>query len=185
MDKLIFLYDELMIKELQEFLNIPTTFITYGQMNGWLYWVKTLKHLMGRKHDIKKRLFAIPKNTTRVIYGGIFLIKNWEFQCKKVHAFYHNSIPNNGATLKEDLYDIVEIGIRPIKFKRLTDLENSRYEVGNEIMCSTFIGNIGNPLILRNSHRKYYIVGKLDKNSFIQMVKDNNERKGETKNGME
>lgn len=174
-----------MTAETRKFLGINAEFKTYGQINARMYWVKTMHRITKTKNEVRKRKFIIPYNTTKLVFGGIFLFGDWETQNKKISAFCHNSIPQNGKTLKEDLYDFTDTAVRPIKFGSLKELETSRYSVGNEVICGVFIGNIGNPLVLRSKNRPaYYKEGKLDRNSFIRMIKDNNEERKDN-NGME
>ena len=87
-------------------------------------------------------------------------------------------MPNCGATLKEDLYAFTESDVYPIKFKSLTELQTGRYETGSPVRCGVFIGNLGNGRITYNStHEPRYGEKRIDKDSFISMVKENNRTK--------
>ena len=177
-DKLIFLYDKLMTRSEQKKMKIDTKFIAYGKMRGKMYRVISRWTQVGPVAKQTKRLFVIPADTTKMIYGGIFLAKDWEVTRQKFHAYYHNSMPNCGATLKEDLYAFTESDVYPIKFKSLTELQTGRYETGSPVRCGVFIGNLGNGRITYNStHEPRYGEKRIDKDSFISMVKENNRTK--------
>ena len=181
MDKLIFLYDALMTEEQRKKILLNAEFLTCGQMQGKMRWMVSYRST----YQEQRRIFAIPKNTSKVIYGGIFLVKDWELHRQKVHAYYHNSIPNCGHTLQEDLFDYQEIPVRPIKIKNLKDLTTGRYKVGNDVPCGVFVGNSGNGRVYYNSKNEpYYDEKRIDKNNFIQMIKENSKTK-EATNGLE
>ena len=137
-----------------------------------MYWVISRRVSNKNTYKNTRRIFAIPKDTVKAVYGGIFLVREWEIQRRKVHAYYCNSIPNCGHTLREDLYDFADVSIRPIKFRQLKDLKTGRYKIGNELICGVFIGNLSNGRIYYNSNNEpYYGEKRIDKNSFVKMIK--------------
>lgn len=170
-DKFLFLYDKLMTAAERKKIKLNAEFIACGQMHGKMRWVVTRRISNKNAYKNTRRIFAIPKDTTKVIYGGIFLVKEWEFERQKVHAYYHNSIPNCGHTLREDLYDFAEVGVRPIKFQQLKDLKTGRYKIGEELICGAFVGNLANGRMnYNNINEPYYSEKRIDKENFITMI---------------
>lgn len=166
MDKILFIYDKLMTAKEHDIVSLDLDFIAYGQIRGKLYFLND---------DKKKRMFAVPSkgNSTKLVYGGIFLLKNYEEQKYKLHSYYNNSEAFTDTTFIEDLFEICEIDVTPIKFDCLSSIENGRYEKGKIIKCETFVGNTYNSKIKNSIKRgRYYRVQNVDAKSFIQMIKD-------------
>lgn len=175
-EKLFFIYDKLMTKEEQQKADINLNFVAFGIMNGIIKRVTTRRDPLMK--IMMKRIFAVPQNGTSLLFGGIFSLANYERDIYKLHTYYHNSILVLGETIKEDLFDSIESGIRPIKFHSLEDIKTCNYEIGNEIVCSTFIGNQANKRIRHNTKMSEYSMPSMDKSSYIQMIK---ERQNEVK----
>lgn len=163
-----------MTKGEQQKVNIPMKLVGFGIMSGKLRSVTVRREIETPYQGKKERLFAIPEGGTRLIFGGIFEI-DYEKYAWNLHSYFHNSIPFINKTITEDLFDIVDVGIRPIKFKSFNDIKLCNYEVGNEVMCLTFIGNQANRRIQFNSRNKEYKRPGIDKENFIQMIKDKQE----------
>lgn len=166
MDKLIFIYDKLMTAKEQAITSLDLKFVTYGQIKGKLYFLND---------DKKRRHFALPhkRNSTKLVYGGIFILKNYEEQQFKLHAYYNNSEVFTGSTYIEDLFTLETIMVTPIKFNSLSDIETGKYEKREGIECECFIGNLPNKKIQNSVRRgRYYRVNNVDAKSFIQMIKD-------------
>ena len=166
MDKLIFVYDKLMTAKEQALSSLDLEFIAFGQMRGKLYFLND---------DKKRRIFALPSkgNSTKLVYGGIFLLKNYEEKQYKIHAYYNNSIAFTGETFIEDLFDMKEITVTPIKFVNLRQIEKNEYIKGEPVKCNCFIGNLSNYKIQHSKKRgRYYRIQNVDAESFVQMIKD-------------
>lgn len=172
--KLIFLYDKLMTEEEQEKLLLPIQFISFGVMKGTLYEVVIRRIQFGRKAIRTLRTFASEKeSSTKHLFGGIFLVRDWQMQKQKIFGYYYNNSAYNKKTLPEDLFDFKEVKVNPIKFKSLKDLEKSKYEVGKEIECGVFVGNKNNKRISTNTKTSYYYKkGQVDKENFIKLIKE-------------
>lgn len=162
-----------MTKEVQDKYSIPLEFISFGMLNAKAYWVASYMKNYMKKETHTERRFVIPSNTIEVVYGGIFLLKDAEFHEKKLNAYYHNSRSFGGNTLRTDLYDYAECAVKPIKFMSLNDLKTYKYDVGEEIMCGVYVGNMSNKRVRYNvEHRPYYKSPKVDKESFITMINE-------------
>lgn len=167
---LLFLYDKLMTKHEQECANLDLEFIAFGQISAKMYWLNDTK---------RKRVFAMvpPIKTTSLVYGGIFLLKDYEHNRYKLHAYYNNSMPYTDCTLIEDLYEMRTVNVIPISFGSLKDLESGKYKKGNPVECFAFFGNPVNKQIQYNAARRYYKLKGVDKDSFIKLIREQvNER---------
>lgn len=166
MDKLIFVYDKLMTAEERKLVNLKMEFISYGLIKAKLYFFND---------DKRKRLFAIPVKgvSTKLVYGGIFLLKNYEEWQYKLHAYYNSLQPFIGASFKEDLFIPMSVKAIPIKFKSLRDIEMNDYVKLPEVECEIFAGNPINEKVKRSVKRgRYYRINNVDVNSFIKMIKE-------------
>lgn len=169
MDKLIFIYDKLMTAKEQAIASLDLKFVTYGQIRGKLYFLND---------DKRRRVFAVPHkgNSTKLVYGGLFILKNYEEQQYKLHAYYNNSEVFTGFTYKEDLFGLESVTVTPIRFNSLSDIESGRYEKKDAVECECFMGNLPNKKIQNSIQRgRYYRVNNVDAKNFIQMVKDRKE----------
>lgn len=167
MDKLLFIYDDLMTLRVQTLTSIPIQLITPAQLSAKMYWVTDTK---------KKRPFLIPESgvSTKIVYGGVFLLKEYEHFQHKLHSYYNNSIPFTTRTIKEDLFDLQVVKPRPIRFSGLKELQRCKYEIGEEVDCECFVGNGANHLIWHcMQRRKYYKLKNINATAFIEMVKEN------------
>lgn len=166
MDKLIFIYDNLMTKGEQALTEIPLEFISCGQIPARMRWVNDTK---------KRRLFIVPNKSyaTRVVYGGIFLLKEYEHHAHKLHSYYHNSMPFAEKTLVEDLYELTVLPVRPIRTTSLLGLSKGKYEVGEPVECNVFIANQKNKRIQNSLKKRYYEHRNIHVPSFLQMIKEN------------
>jgi hypothetical protein len=159
-----------MTKQEQEKIELNLQFIACGQMRGNMYWVRDPR---------KQYIFAVNRErTSKVVYGGIFLMKDYDLHKHKIHAYYNNSMVYSGETLDVNLYDFTDVLVRPIKISSISDVITNRYSIGKEIECGCFVGNKSNRRMNYNSTKgkRYYKVKRIDKENFIQMIKD---RKGE------
>jgi len=166
LDKLLFIYDDLMTGEEQAMTKIPLVFLSFGQMQGRMRFI----------NDTKKRRYFVTPNygrSTKVVFGGIFLLKDYEFYEHKLHSYYNNSLPYAGKTMKEDLYDFAVVKARQISMTSLKNLADGRYEVGNVIECFTFVGNQENSRIQHSMSKRYYKCRNICKIPFVKMVEEN------------
>ena len=166
--KLIFLYDHLMVKSEQEMVRLDMQFLAPGICKG------NMLHYSDR---VKQYMALNPKGN-KMVYGGIFLIKEYEIHRDKLTAYYNSQTGLYGLTTAQSFYDFRVLKVRPIKFNRMSDLEKCTYEVGDYIDCITPVVNTGNPLIRKyvkgqERLRRYHLYKRIDKENFIQMIKEN------------
>lgn len=164
-DKLIFLYDDLMVKEQQEIMRLPLKFISLGLINAKLYFCNDGK---------KKRKFIIPnyKEASSVVFGGLFLLKDYQEYKLHIHSFYSSTSAMLDAPHKEDLYVISPCVITPIKAISYDSLLRSDIEYLDRLPCETFIGNQNNEKIQHCMSKRHYRMGVMDKENFKTLLKE-------------
>ena len=164
-DRLIFLYDDLMTHEQQEIMRLPLTFLSLGLLNARLYFCNDGK---------RKRKFAIPnqKSSSAVIFGGIFVLDDYDDYKLHIHSFYNSSSAMLGCPHQEDLYIFSPCLVTPIKAKSYDSLLKSDIEYLNKLPCEAFIGNTSNEKIQHCMSKKYYRMGFMDTNSFKTLLKE-------------
>ena len=155
-DRIIFLYDELMTKEYQEIIRLPLTFVSLGLIHGKLYFF----------NDSKK------DNSSAIVFGGLFVLKNYEDYKLHLHSFYNSSSALLDKPHKEDNFIFSPINIYPIKATSYDDLLKSKIEYLDKISCEGFIGNIENEKIKRSITHRYYKLGVMDKENFQTLLKE-------------
>lgn len=172
--RILFLYDELMTRSTQQNLRLPIHFLSYGYVRGRMYWCNDEK---------KRRYFIIPpstqkhiKNVNDYVYGGIFVINDYEEYERSLYSFYNSSIAYLGKSIQEDLYIPEKIQITPIKFKTLQELEECRYTSLEPFEGLTMMANQENKKIQNSiSHGRYYRrVSGFDVPNFLTMLMENN-----------
>lgn len=154
-----------MTKEEQKLIRIKLDFVSFGQIKGKMYWFNDGK---------KKRLFALPGKgvSTKLIYGGLFKIDEYELQKHRLHAYYYNSLPFTEHNFIEDMYVFKKTIMLPIRFNSLTSLKQNNYIKGEPIECEVFFGNPNNRQIQYNASKHYYKLGGVDTKNFITMIKE-------------
>lgn len=163
-DRIIFLYDELMTNEYQEIMRLPLTFLSLGLVHGKLYFFNDSK---------RTRKFIIPKdNSTSIVFGGLFVLKDYEDYKLHLHSFYNSSSALLDKSLKEDNFIFSPLKIYPIKATSYDDLLKSNIEYLEAISCEGFIGNIENEKIKKSLKYQYYKLGVMDKENFKTLLKE-------------
>ena len=163
---LFFIYDSLMLGQIQKTLRIDLEFVCFAKASAKMYWLNDSKC---------KRLFFIPNQgvSTKNVYGALFLLKDYETAKHKLHSFYNNSIPYTGETMCEDLYELTQISIIPIKFNSLSDFEQNKVVTGTSTKCYSFMGNPVNKQVQNSINKKrYYRTKSIDRDSFVGLIKE-------------
>ena len=165
MKKLFFLYDKLITNQEQTNSRLPFEFVSFAQLNSKMYWLSDGK---------RRRVFTVPpkRMTTNLIYGGLFVLKDYEHNRHKLHSYYNNSMPYTGGTMIEDLYDLVNVRVTPIKFSSLKNIVDNVYVKGEAVECSSFFGNLVNKDVCYCASKPYHRQKGVDMNNFIRLIKD-------------
>lgn len=166
----MFLCDALITKCEQDRLNLNLEFVSYALTHGTMF----------RVYDgIKQRYMYVPPSIgsrkTSLVYGGIFIINDYELNKVALHSYYNNSMPFMGKTIQEDLYDLKKITCTPIKINTLLDIQNRTYKQGDSVECYSFIGNMQNKKVSSNIKKHYCRVSSgLDIKNQILLAKEIN-----------
>lgn len=163
-DKLIFLYDELMTKEYQEILRLPLKLVSLGLINAKLYFYNDTK---------QRRKFIIPneKQSSSIVFGGLFLLENYNEYKFHIHSFYNNEAILETSYI-EDFYKLSPVQVTPIKAKTYEDLLRSNIEYLDRLECEAFIGNLNNKKIIHSITHRHYKMGAMDTQNFKQLLKE-------------
>ena len=164
MKKLLFLYDSLMLKRIQNILRLPIQFVSYGYTYGSMYFL----------NDGKKRRHFLIKGTRRCVYGAIYVIEDYEEFRSSLHSFYNSSATYTNQTLSSDLYVEDTAQVTPISFNSIQDFEIAKIQKGEPVECNLFCGNSFNTKVDKSiKHGSYYKKSNgLDAVSFLQLIKE-------------
>lgn len=165
MDKLIFLSNELQNPHQQRELRIPLEFITFGITEGRMY-----------KHFRNQSNFIIPIDTLKrwgneVIYGGLFLSKDFDFYAEILDAYNMCSLSKLLRNHDLDIHHRIEVDVKPIYFKTLDDLARLKYKEGEPIKAQTYMGNLKHNKITQRLNKtvSYRIIDGIDTYNFKQL----------------
>lgn len=171
MDKLIFLHNELMSLEVQKEMKLPLRFITFAIAEGKMY-----------KHYHNPSNFIVDLNETKrwgneVIYGALFLCKDFEFYSTILDAYHVCSMSTMSVNHTNDLHHRKEVEVRPISFASLEDLSRLKYTERTPVTAQIYKGNTKHPKISSriNANNPYRIVDGIDAEHFKELyweVKD-------------
>ena len=170
MSEIIFLYDKLMLASEQQLAGLDIRFLSYATVNAKMYWFADREY--GRLRRKKKKAFIIPKQGTKLVYGALFEINNYDEVKLKLHAYYYSLSEFIGEESSQDLFKPTHLLSTPIKFKKISQLELSTYERGTPIECITFVGNLKNEMIQYNSSKPYYYLQGIDEKNYIELIKE-------------
>lgn len=142
MNNLLFLHNELMNPDIyHNKLRIPLEFICFGITDGKMY-----------SHFGNESTFILPEGGTKdwgntKIYGGIFLLSNFDFYIDLLDAYHACSMSKLRRNHIRDIHHRVEMPVTPIYFNTLSDLSRLKYREGREIPITTYVGNLNHPKI--------------------------------------
>lgn len=142
MDKLIFLATSILSKKKQLELRLPLVFINYALIEGKLYKYKSFPHLNVPLGYNKNR-------DNRVIYGALYLCKDFDFYSKQLDAFFSCSLSALGSNHRFDLSHRVESDVTLIEFETLDQLSRLMYEEKATIKAEIYTCNTNHPKIKR------------------------------------
>lgn len=165
MDKLIFLSNELQNPSHQNELKIPLEFITFGITEGRMY-----------KHFRNQSNFIIPVDALKrwgndVVYGGLFLCKDFDFYARLLDAYHVCSKSTLLRNHDKDIHHRIEVDVRPIYFETLEELASLKYREGEPIKAQTYLGNLKHPKITQRLDKtvSYRIIDGVDTDNFKKL----------------
>lgn len=116
-------------------------FINFGIFRGKMY-----------KYFRNEDTFIIPEGYNlgwgnSVVYGGIFLCKDFDFYSEVLDGYYLCSLYKLRRNHIKDLQHRIEVDVTPIFFNNLDELARLKYREGEEIQVTTYVGNVNHPKI--------------------------------------
>lgn len=151
MSKLVFLYNNLLDKEVRDKLSIPIEFVCFGYIKARLYHFKE-NYIAISNTDLKR------KWGHDIVYGGIFILKEEYFYERILDA---SLVCSKSALYKNHRLDIMhrhQVPCTPIHFETVEDFAYMRYTEKEEIQVDTYLGN---PL---NEYVKHRIISPYIRN---------------------
>lgn len=162
---LIFLYNELQSPNRQRDLRIPLEFICFGIAEGRMY-----------SHFRNQSTFVVPNNALRawgntVVYGGLFLCKDFFFYQRLLDAYHVCSLSTMMRNHEQDIHHRIITTITSIHFASLSDLASLKYREGQRVEAHMYIGNLNHPKIKQRltQNASYRIISGIDKEHFTQL----------------
>lgn len=162
-----------MTKEKQSLLRLPMKFLSYGYVRGKMYWLND---------DKKRRYFVIPPETVQhkrqwntFVYGGIFVMNDFEEYERAMNSYYNSSISYTGEIMQGDLFYLQKLPVTPIVFRSLQELEECRYQSLDEVSAFIYLANQENSKVQNSLKRgRYYRRSSgIDVPNFLTMVMEN------------
>lgn len=162
-----------MTKEKQSLLRLPMKFLSYGYVRGKMYWLND---------DKKRRYFVIPPETVQYkrqwntfVYGGIFVMNDFEEYERAMNSYYNSSISYTGEIMQGDLFYLQKLPVTPIVFRSLQELEECRYQSLDEVSAFIYLANQENSKVQNSLKRgRYYRRSSgIDVPNFLTMVMEN------------
>lgn len=148
-------------------MRIPLKFITFAYVKGKMY----------RGYRNQGTFIAHGKREygNDVVYGGIFLLEDFDFYIRILDAYGACSLSTLGRNHKLDLLHRHTVSATPISFSSIEDFSRLKYEEREEINVQTYLGNpthlkINKRLIEVNA--SYRIVDGFDKKHFKQLIQE-------------
>lgn len=166
MNNIVFLSNELVNPQVQRVMKLPIDFISFGIIKGRMYSQHKHNGSFVLPVDVKK------KWGNEVVYGGIFLCKEFEFYARILDAYHACSLT---ALLCNHILDInhrVMIDVQPIYFSSLEELGRLKYREGEKVKMHGYMGNPNHPRIIKRINDKknsYRIIDGVDIKNFKQL----------------
>lgn len=168
--QIVFLYDSLMTHSDQRILRLPIRFLSFGRLQASLYWL----------YDKGRRYYVLPPNNkfkSRIhrsfVYGGIFVINDFEEYNRAFYSYYNCSIPYTDEVMQEDLFIPRSFIVEPIAFNSLEQIKNCSCHRLDKIKALVMFGNEDNKRIehnMKDKHHKHTL--GIDMPNFLTMIKE-------------
>lgn len=166
-EKLLFLSNEFCNPHWYRDMRLPLEFITFAFIKGKMY-----------KHFRNDGTFVL-QNQGRwgndVVYGGLFLLKDFDFYIRILDAYHTCSLSTLQRNHTLDLHHRIITQATPISFQSIDELERLKYRERNCIDVQTYLGNSNHPKItqrLRNKSMSYRIKDGINKLHFKELIRE-------------
>jgi len=149
----------------QKEMKLPLQFITFAIAEGKMY-----------KHYHNPSNFILDLDETKrwgndVIYGALFLCKDFEFYATILDAYHVCSLSTLATNHTNDIHHRGEVGVTPISFESLDDLSRLKYEEKQPVKAQIYKGNIKHPKISSRvyANNPYRIIDGIDAKNFKEL----------------
>lgn len=157
----LFVYDEVMLKEVQEKMKLPMTFISFGMIDGF------------KMYDYKKRLAVVPFDFVRRtrgntgIYGAIFKLEEPYFYLRIIDAYYGCSKTRILENHKFDRTHRLTLNTYPFYIEKIEELISGDFCTFKPIKCEAWLANQNDETLIRRIARNRHKVNNGCKLDFI------------------
>lgn len=165
MGQLLFLTNELQNPAYQKEMRLPLEFIAFGITEGRMY-----------KHFRNQSNFVIPVDALKrwgndVVYGGLFLCKDFDFYSRILDAYHVCSVSTLMKNHDMDIHHRIEVNVTPIFFDTIEELATLKYREGESIKAQTYMGNLKHPKISQRLDKtvSYRIIDGIDAENFKKL----------------
>lgn len=167
----IFIYNDVLRKEIQETLKIEPIKEQFAVVEGKLFMFNRIP-LLFNLNDITRN------RSTRTVFGSILTFKeeDMKFVINALDMYHGCSISRLGISNPNDITYRSSIIAYPILFDNIQDLENSIYTQKQGKVCLTYMGNTQNNDILYTV--KFNKYNKIYDGVYVKGFKDLLKRKG-------
>ncbi len=166
MNNLIFLTNNLQNPHIQKDLRIPLDFVCFGILKAKMY-----KYF--GNNDTFITITDKSNQENNVVYGGIFLCKDFDFYSRILDSFYLCSLSVLLRNHANDICHRVKVEVTPIYFNTLNELARLQYQESEEtIQVETYIANLSHPKIkkrITDYKNSYRIMDGIDAINFKKL----------------
>lgn len=165
-DRLLFLSNELCSPSWQREMRLPLEFITFAHIKGKMY-----KHFRNNGSFV---LESKKKWGNDVVYGGIFLLKDFDFYIRILDAYQLCSLSSLYRNHKLDIHHRITTEATPISFSTVDEFERLMYKEREAIRVQTYVGNPNHPKIKQRLNKtvSYRIYDGIDKKHFRELIRE-------------
>lgn len=166
MNKVVFLYNELLNKDYQNKLKLPLEFVCFAYIEQVVL------------YNVKDKYYALKENTIKKtkgynkVFGALYILHNSERFLRTLDAANVCSKSLIGSNHKLDLFHRTKYKAVPIHFKTVEEFVKIKYNEGDGLDVITYLANPENNLIksnVNNTVRNREVLG-LDVNNFMNIL---------------
>jgi hypothetical protein len=146
-------------------LNIPLEFVTFAHIEGKLY-----------KHFRNNGSFVLPnvKRKGSVVYGAIFLLRDFDFYIRLLDAYYMCSYSTLHTNHRRDIHHREIVQATPIAFSDLDSFSRLLYKEKENVATNVYYGNRTHPKINQrlNLDARYRIIDGVSAKQFTEIYRE-------------
>lgn len=143
----LFIYDEIMLREVQDKMKLPMTFVTFALLEDY------------KMIDYKKRPTIVPKNFVKRgrggnrIFGTIWKLEESSFYIRILDAYYACSLSRIYENNLNDRTHRLTLKTYPFYVDSVSDLVDENFYTFKPINCQVWIANQNDDNLIRRINR--------------------------------